>query len=73
MTYYIQSSDKSKTYTCLEDKGKWSCTCPHYLFRLRGKGCCKHIDEAKTVATIDPEMAWRSIDWESPCQGYLIP
>ncbi len=27
------------------DEGKrWTCTCPHFVIRLKGKSNCKHID-----------------------------
>ena len=37
-------SDPNKTYTVTKQTGgKWSCTCPHHLFR---RATCKHILEA---------------------------
>ena len=63
----IPSSDRSKYYSCYRsDEGRWSCDCPHYTFRLRGKGACKHIDVAKKMDAMSVEELIANIDWEDP-------
>jgi hypothetical protein len=47
--YRIPSERKKDQYYSVVDRdGRWSCSCPHWGYRLKGKAACKHIDIAKT-------------------------
>jgi len=70
MTYQILSSDGVKTYTCSNYlDGRWTCNCPHWLFRLKGKSSCKHIDEAK-LHEAQLEHIFINVDWTEPIVNF---
>lgn len=46
-TFRVQSSQKGKYYEVNLKKG--TCTCPHFTFRLKGRGECKHIKAVKEL------------------------
>ena len=41
-------SDKTKQYkvVCHYDR-TWKCSCPHWIYRLKGRSACKHISMTK--------------------------
>ena len=43
-TYEVQGS-KGNTYTVVDNKGTWTCTCPGFGFRRK----CRHITEVKNA------------------------
>ena len=44
----VVSSNKSKQYRVIKDRtDKWKCSCPHWIYRLKGKSNCKHISMTK--------------------------
>ncbi len=49
-------------YTAMQgDKGRWSCTCPAYVYRKPMVNACKHIEALKEKvcvwkSTVGPEM-----------------
>ena len=44
----VISSDLSKQYkvVCHYDR-TWKCSCPHWIYRLKGRSACKHISMTK--------------------------
>lgn len=71
MLYNILSSDKTSWYQVIKNQDKWSCTCPHWIFRLKKKSVCKHIEEAKKLLNLSAEDIFSNIDWEDPVPLYL--
>lgn len=68
--FKIVSRDTGKAYEVWFKSGRWSCSCPHWMFRLRKTGAqCKHIEDAKNhdkrQAEIQDELErnWDKLDW----------
>lgn len=62
MRFELVSYDSGKLYEVGCTDGKWWCSCPHFIFRLKKKSACKHIVQKKEeVAEQDRLMA---LDWK---------
>ncbi len=49
--FLVQSSQKGRYYTVSLEKS--DCTCPHFKYRLKSKGDCKHIKAVKELHKIN--------------------
>lgn len=45
--FFVESSKKGKYYKVSLKNG--ACDCPHFLYRLKGQGVCKHLKTVKEL------------------------
>jgi predicted nucleic acid-binding Zn finger protein len=69
-TIKVESSNKSTSYDVSFNGEHWTCSCPHWMFRLKNsKTHCKHIEAVirktreyqATLAIIDKEF--NDVEW----------
>lgn len=59
-TYNVKSSSGNKFY--LVDLEKGTCTCPHFMLRLRwGGGVCKHMQAVKDSLGVECDFGYSVI------------
>lgn len=55
--YVVESESiyKARYTVALSDEGKWSCSCPHWVFRRPEEGC-KHIERVVIWKRLNPQI-----------------
>lgn len=54
---HLTRVDSDEQRNVVEERGRWSCSCPAMLYRKRGAPECKHIQAARALRAALRQMA----------------